>query len=274
MLSAKPIAECLVKAGFNVAVYDVLEAAMAAFRGKDVIACTSCADVAGRSDIVISLVRDGSETEEVIFGTHRILEALRPGTIFVTGSTVGPALVRRIAKVLSARGCEMLDMPFTGGYVAAYEGRLSLMVGGAQETIDRASPVLRAFAHVITRAGDVGAGQTAKLAHQLIMSMNIMALLEGLSLGVAEGIQPEIIRQIIRDGIANSGVLQVWDEMGPRWKRFLDVNEPGGAVPIMKKDLHLALDLACELGVKLSLGAQASRIADEGIATGRDNPLL
>jgi 2-hydroxy-3-oxopropionate reductase len=135
-------------------------------------------------------------------------------------------------------------------------------------------PVFSSFAHVITRAGDIGAGQAAKLAHQLIMSVNVLGLLEGLSLGVAGGVQPDVLKQIIRDGIANSNVLAMWEDMGPRWKNMLGPSAPGSELPNLRKDLHTALELARELGVKLPVGTQVSQVADAGIATGRDNPLL
>jgi len=148
------------------------------------------------------------------------------------------------------------------------------MVGGDEAVLARAMPVFSSFAHVITRAGGIGAGQAAKLAHQLIMSVNVLGLLEGLSLGVAGGVQPDVLKQIIRDGIANSSVLALWNDMGPRWKKMLEASAPGSELPNMRKDLHTALELARELGVKLPVGTQVSQVADAGIATGRDNPLL
>jgi 3-hydroxyisobutyrate dehydrogenase-like beta-hydroxyacid dehydrogenase len=106
------------------------------------------------------------------------------------------------------------------------------------------------------------------------MSVNVLGLLEGLSLGVAGGVQPEVMKQIIRDGIANSGVLALWNDMGPRWKKMLAASEPGGDLPNMRKDLHTALALARELGIELPVGTQVSQVADAGIATGHGNPLL
>jgi 2-hydroxy-3-oxopropionate reductase len=210
----------------------------------------------------------------VVFGADGIMRSVRPGAIFATGSTLGPAPVVKIAAALAEKGCATIDMAITGGYLAASEGKLSLMTGGAEDILARALPVFSAFAHIITRAGDVGAGQTAKVAHQLIMGVNILALLEGLSLGVAGGVRPEILKQIIKDGIANSTVLAVWDDLGPRWKSMLVPGAPGSALPNLRKDLHTALELARELGVELPVGTQASLIADAGRATGHDNPLL
>jgi len=270
----KPIAERLVKAGFRVAVHDVRDEPVAELKNAGATACASSAEVAGRSDIIISLVLDRAQTHDVVFGEKGVIQTIRPGTLFATGSTLGPAPVRSIAAALAAKGCMTLDMPITGGYPAAYEGKLVLMIGGAQDALERALPVFRAFANNILRVGDIGAGQVAKLAHQLVMSVNVIALLEGLSLGVAGGVEPAILKQIFRDGLANSGVLQVWDGLGPRWKNMLKPAPPGAALPNLRKDLHSALELAHELGVVSYLGTQASLIADAGVATGHDNPSL
>ena len=270
----KPIAQRLLKAGFTVAVFDVRPEPVAELKQAGATACVSSADVAGRSEIIISLVHDGAQTDDVVFGAKGVSGALKPGTIFATGSTLGPEPVQKIATALAARGCPMLDMPITGGYLAAYEGKLVLMVGGDETTLARALPVFYAFAHIITRAGDVGAGQVAKLAHQLVMGMNVLALLEGLALGKAGGVEPAIMKQILKDGLANSTVLQIWDDLGPRWKSMLKPAAPGAEVPNLRKDLHTVLELARELGVDLKLGTEASRIADAGVATGHDNPSL
>src|SRR3990172_2373993 len=270
----KPIAERLVKAGFRVAVHDVRDEPVAELKNAGATACASSAEVAGRSDIIISLVLDRAQTNEVVFGEKGVIQTVRPGTIFATGSTLGPAPVRSIAAALAAQECATLDMPITGGYLAAYEGKLVLMIGGAQDTLARALPVFRAFAHNILRVGDIGAGQVAKRAHQLVMSVNVIALLEGLSLGAAGGVEPAILKQVLKDGLANSGVLQVWDGLGPRYKSMLKPAPPGASLPNLRKDLHSALELAHELGVTSYLGTQASLIADAGIATGHDNPLL
>ena len=270
----RPIALRLVEAGFKVAVYDVRSEPVAELKAAGATACTSSADVAGRSDIIISLVHDAAQTDDVVFGANGILGALRPGAIFATGSTLGPEPVQKIAAALSVQGCATLDMPITGGYIAAYEGKLVLMVGGDETILARALPAFYSFAHIITRAGDVGAGQTAKLAHQLVMGMNVLALLEGMAFGKAGGVEPAVLKQILKDGLANSTVLQVWDDLGPRWKSMMKPAVPGAEVPNLRKDLHTVLELARDLGVELPFGKEASRIADSGVATGHDDSLL
>ena len=270
----KPIVECLVRGGFSVAAYDVRADALNELPSRNITVCESCADVASRADLVISLVRDGLETLDVVSGAKGIAESIRSGSIFAIGSTVAPSLMKEVAKRLAAKGCETLDIPITGGVIAAREGKLVLMVGGPQATLERALPAFRTFASIVTRTGELGTGQTAKIAHQLVMGINIMALLEGLSLAAAGGVEPAIMKQIIGDGIANSGVLRLWNEFGQRWKWMFQPQAPGSDIPILRKDQHLGLELARELGVPLYLATQASLIADAGVATGHDNPAL
>ena len=270
----RPVAERLVKAGHDVSVYDVLSAPVEALRGLGARACGTPAEVARHSRCIISLVSNEAQTDDIVSGAGGILETLQPDSIFVTGSTLGPAPVQRIAAVLADKGCAMLDAPISGGYIAAREGTLSLMVGGSAETLEHARPLLREFARDITHTGDIGSGQTAKLAHQLVFSLNVVALLEGLALGAAGGVAPEAMKQVLKQGLANSTVLQVWNELGPRWKGMLEAAPPGAPLPNMRKDLHLALELAHELGLDLPLGTEGSRVADAGIAAGHGDPRL
>jgi len=268
-----PIAERLGAAGRPVAVHDLRSEPVAQLREAGATACASAAEVAEKSELVISLVLDRAQTEAVVSGPAGVIHTIRPGTIFATGSTLGPAAVRCIASVLAPKACPVLDMPISGGYLGARQGTLSLMIGSAPEVLECALPALRTFAQVITRAGDVGAGQVAKLAHQLVLTVNVMALLEGLALGKAGGVEPAILKQIFKDGLANSAALQAWDEFGLRWKGMLAATPPNVTPPNLRKDLHSALELAHELGVNLYVGAQASLIADAGVATGHNDPL-
>jgi 2-hydroxy-3-oxopropionate reductase len=270
----RPVAERLVAKGFDVVVYDVRDEPMAALKRAGATACASPAEVAQRSEFILSLVSDAVQTEDVVFGESGILNTLREQAVFVIGSTLGPGPVQKVAQALAERDAETLDAPISGGYLAAQDGTLSMMIGGKKSVLDRALPMLEAIARTITRAGDVGAGQAAKLAHQLVFSLNVMALLEGLTLGAAAGVEPSVMKDILREGIANSAVLGLWSDLGPRWKGMLKATTPGVTPPNMRKDLHLVLELAHELGVPLYLGTQASLIADSGVAAGREDPLL
>ena len=270
----RPVAERLIKAGYRTAVYDVRGQPVQELAALGARACASPAAVARDSDLIISLVSDAAQTDAIVSGAGGILETLRPGTIFATGSTLGPAPVQRIAQQIAARGGHTLDIPISGGIIAAREGTLSLMAGGDAAVLERARPVFNAFARDITHTGGIGSGQAAKLAHQLVFSVNVMALLEGLALGKAGGVAPEVMKQVLQQGLANSTVLQVWHDLGPRWKGMLQATEPGASLPNMRKDLHLVLELAEALGMPLQIAEHASQVADSGTAIGHDDPLI
>ena len=273
----KPIAERLLQAGFHTAVHDVRVEPVVALKAAGARACASAREVAEHSDLIIGLVSDNPQTMDIISGAQGIIHGLRANAIFATGSTLGPEPVKAAARTLATKGCATIDMPITGGYLAASEGTLALMLGGDLAVIARATPAFQSFACTLTRAGDLGAGQAAKLAHQLIMSINIMGLLEGLSLGVKGGVAPDVLRQIIKDGLANSTVLNVWGDMGPRWKGMLkpaDRALPNAPLPNIRKDLHSALELAQALGLELPIGTLASQLADTGTAIGHADPRL
>jgi 2-hydroxy-3-oxopropionate reductase len=180
--------------------------------------------------------------------------------------------VQRVAATLAAHAVPVIDMPITGGFLAAVDGALTLMLGGDQAAIARATPAFQSFASTIIATGEVGSGQAAKLAHQLVMSINIMGLLEGLALGAKGGVDPAVMRDILRNGLADSTVLKVWPDMGPRWKGMLKSADPAAPLPNMRKDLHSALALAGELDLPLPLGALVSSVADSGAAIGHDDP--
>ena len=267
----EPIAGLFLKAGFATSVFDVRREPVDRLAQLGARRCASAAEVARHSDVIVSLVLDEAQTMDVVSG---LLGEIRPGTILAIGSTLGPEPVRSIAQALEPRHAHVLDIPISGGIVAAREGALSVMAGGEDAVVERALPVLKVFAREITRTGGVGSGQTAKLAHQLVFSVNVMALLEGLALGAAGGLEPAVLKEVLRKGLANSAVLQAWPDLGTRWKGMLAPSAPGAPPPNMRKDLHLVLQLAEELGVPLPIASQASRIADAGRATGHGDPLL
>jgi 2-hydroxy-3-oxopropionate reductase len=270
----EPIAGLLLKAGFATSVCDVRRDPLERLAKLGGRPCASAAEVARESDVIVSLVLDEAQTMDVVCGKSGLLNEMRPGAILAIGSTLGPDAVRRIAEALAAKRAHVLDIPISGGIVAAREGALSVMAGGEESVLERAMPVLKVFARDITRTGGVGSGQTAKLAHQLVFSVNVMALLEGLALGAAGGLEPGVLKEVLRKGLANSAVLQAWPDLGSRWKGMLAASAPGTPPPNMRKDLHLVLQLADELGVPLHIASQASRIADAGTATGHRDPRL
>jgi len=269
-----PIARRLIDAGCTTAVYDVRLDPVRELAALGANSCSSPADVARVCDLIISLVSDAEQTDAIVSGAGGILETLKPGTIFATGSTLGPAPVLRVAQQIAAKGGHTLDTPISGGIIAAREGMLSLMVGGDPELLASVMPVLKVFADNVTHTGEIGTGQVAKLAHQLVFSTNVLALLEGLALGEAGGVSPDVMKLVLKQGLANSSVLQIWHELGPRWKGMLEAKNVDEPLPNMRKDLHLVLDMAQKLGLELPLGINVSQVADSGKATGHKDPAL
>lgn len=270
----EPIAGLLLKAGFATSVCDVRRDPVERLAKLGGRPCASVAEVARHSEVIVSLVLDEAQTVDVVCGKSGLLGEIRPGAILAIGSTLGTQTVRRIAEALAPKQAHVLDIPISGGIVAAREGALSVMAGAEDAVLERAMPVLKVFARDITRTGGVGSGQTAKLAHQLVFSVNVMALLEGLALGAAGGLEPGVLKEVLRKGLANSAVLQAWPDLGSRWKGMLAASAPGTPPPNMRKDLHLVLQLAADLGVPLHIASLASRIADAGTATGHGDPRL
>ncbi len=270
----RPVSELLLGAGYRTAVYDVRREPVRELAALGAQACKAPVEVAEHSDLIVSLVSDAAQTDAIVSGTDGILDAFPRGGIFATGSTLGPEPVQRVAMQIAAKGGDTLDIPISGGILAAKEGALSLMVGGSERTLERAMPALRVFARDITHCGPVGSGQAAKLAHQLVFGVNVMALLEGLALAKAGGVDPEVMKTVLKQGLANSTVLQVWHDLGPRWKGMLQPAAPGAPLPNLRKDLHLVLEMAESLGLPLQVAQHASQVADSGTATGHDDPLI
>jgi len=263
-----PVAARLLAAGHATAVHDVRAEPMRELAAQGACAAATPAEAAREAEVIISLVADAGQTERIVSGPDGILQTLKPGAIFATGSTLGPAPVQHIAAQIADKGGHTLDIPISGGIIAARDGALSLMVGGEAAVLARARPVLEVFARDITHCGAVGSGQAAKLAHQLVFAVNVMALLEGLALGKAGGVAPEVMKAVLKQGLANSTVLQVWHELGPRWKGMLQETDPQAPLPNLRKDLHLVLELAESLGLTVPVALRASRVADSGKATG------
>jgi len=270
----KPMARNLVKAGFDVGVRDVREEPITELEAAGATPYGSASEVAARSEVVISMVLNLAQTEDVVFGNQGVMSGARPGTKLVIGSTIGPGPMRKIAQALMGSNVTLIDAAVANGYPAAEKGTLTIMVGGDSDVIEEVMPVLRAVGSTILRAGSIGAAQTAKLANNLTQAINIIALLEGLSLGVKGGVELGILKDILKKSSANSYVLQAWDKLGPRWKKRLEHRTPEEQVPNLCKDLRLAVEFARELRVPLPVGSLASAIWEGGLATGHDDPRI
>jgi 2-hydroxy-3-oxopropionate reductase len=257
-----PMAGQLIKAGHPLFVYT---------RGKtpDAIAassatqCASAKEVAERADIIILMVPDTPDVEAALFSDIGIAAGLSKGKTVVDMSSISPIATKTFAEKINALGCDYLDAPVSGGEVGAKNATLSIMVGGPQDTFERIKPLFELLGKNITLVGGNGDGQTAKVANQIIVALNIEAVAEALLFAARAGADPARVRQALMGGFAASKILEVHGER--MVKRTFD---PGFRIELHQKDLNLALSSARALGVALPNTATAQELFNSCVAHG------
>jgi 2-hydroxy-3-oxopropionate reductase len=257
-----PMAGHLLTAGHEVYLYDIKPLAKSLVT-QGGIPCLSCKDVALRADTIILMVPDTSNVADALFSEDGVAAGLSPGKIVVDMSSISPIETKEFAKKIEALGCEYLDAPVSGGEVGAKAGSLTIMVGGKQEIFDRVKPLFELMGKNITLVGGSGAGQTCKVANQIIVALNIEAVGEALLFASKAGADPARVREAIMGGFASSRVLEVHGER--MIKRTFD---PGFRIALHQKDLNLALPSARVLGVSLPNTATCQELLNACAAHG------
>jgi 3-hydroxyisobutyrate dehydrogenase-like beta-hydroxyacid dehydrogenase len=242
----------LIKAGYALTVWN-----RTASRAEELVAAgaklaKSPQEVAASSDFLLTMVSDPPALEEILWGPRGAMQALQRGSTYVDSSTISPALARKIADACAERAVRFLDAPVTGGDWGAKKGELIFMVGGDAVTLKDAEPVLSVMGKKLFHLGPHGAGQTIKLAMNLILALQVDALAEALALVTGAGLQGEKLVEVLQSSMARSGVLDV---KAPNLLKGEYV--PSFPLRLMHKDLGLALDLANQLGVALPATAAA-----------------
>jgi 3-hydroxyisobutyrate dehydrogenase len=207
---------------------------------------SSPADVAAKSDIIVTIVTDSPDVQKVVLGLGGVLEGVKSGSVVIDMSTISPSVTRDVAAALAEKGVEMLDAPVSGGDVGAKAGTLSIMVGDKPEVFERCLPVFQAMGKNIIHIGPIGAGQTTKLCNQIAVALNMLAGCEAIMLAAKSGIDPKKMLDAISAGAAGSWMLS---NLAPRI-----VNgdfAPGFMVKLAQKDLRLVLQTAEELELPL-----------------------
>jgi 2-hydroxy-3-oxopropionate reductase len=217
--------------------------------------CNTAAEVAGQAEVVFLMVPDTPHVDSVLFGADGVTEGLSSGKVVVDMSSISPMATKTFAKRINALGCDYLDAPVSGGELGAKNAALSIMVGGTQATFDRVKPLFELMGRNITLVGDNGDGQTAKVANQIIVALNIEAVGEALLFAAKAGADPARVREALMGGFASSKILEVHGERMIR--RTFD---PGFRIELHQKDLNLALSNARELGVALPNTATAQEL--------------
>lgn len=225
--------------------------------------CTNNKGVAERSDVIILMLPDTPQVQEVLFDKDGVLEGLTPCKIIVDMSSISPIATKEFAAKVRAKECEYLDAPVSGGEVGAKNATLSIMVGGKEETFNSVKSLFEVMGRNITLVGDVGDGQTAKVANQIIVALNIEAVSEALLFAAKAGADPAKVLQALMGGFASSKILEVHGER--MIKRTFD---PGFRIELHQKDLNLALSSAKALGVSLPNTATAQELFNSCAAHG------
>jgi 2-hydroxy-3-oxopropionate reductase len=259
----REMARHLVRAGHEVRAYDMKTEAVEELASEGALAAASVAAATDGAEVVITMLPDTPQVEEVVLGPGGLLQNPPAGRLLVDMSTIAPTATRRMAAQLAQAGIAMLDAPVSGGPTGAKAAKLSIMVGGSEDAVARARPVLEAMGTTIIHVGESGAGQTVKACNQLICAMNLQAICEAFALGRAAGLDLEKLREVLLGGAASSWMLQ---NLGPLM--LAKDASAGFRIDLKLKDLRLAGELAFELGVPLPGTALATSLYLEARAHG------
>jgi len=242
------MARNLLKAGFSLVVHNRSKGPVEELVKEGAEAASSPKEVAQRAEVIITMVPDSPDVEEVILGKEGVLEGAKAGSIVIDMSSISPLVSQKIAAEAAEKGVKMLDAPVSGGEAGAVKGTLAIMVGGEQEAFDRCQDIFKAMGKSVVRVGSVGAGGFTKLANQIIAAINLEAIGEAFVLGVKAGVDPQLIFQAIRGGLAGSNMME------SRVPTILERNfKPGFKLKLHLKDLNNALAAAKDLGVPLPI---------------------
>jgi 2-hydroxy-3-oxopropionate reductase len=263
-IMGRPMLRNLLKAGYTVIAYDrtgdKLDAAVAdgAQRGA------SIADVGARAPIVITMLPDGPEVEEVVLGAGGILSSAKAGSFIIDMSSISPMVSQKVATACAEKGVDCIDAPVSGGEPKAVDGTLAIMVGASEALFQKAEPILKCLGSSVTLTGPVGAGNTTKLANQIMVACNIAAMGEALTLATRCGLNPEVVMNAVKGGLAGSTVLNA---KGPMLiaRNF----KPGFRINLHQKDLRNALKTAEANSVCLPLTALVQQMISSLIADGK-----
>src|SRR5690349_19773089 len=261
-IMGRPMAGHLMAAGHKMALWgrnklpqDLLD--------KDAAVCASPKDVAQKSEIVFVMVSDTPDVEQVLFSENGVAKGLSPGKVVIDMSSISPIATKEFAKRIEALGCFYVDAPVSGGEVGAKAATLTFMVGAREEIFEKVKPLLQLMGKTITLIGGNGDGQTAKVANQIIVALNIEAVAEALLFASKAGADPSRVRQALMGGFASSKILEVHGE-----RMVQRTFAPGFRIELHQKDLNLALASARAIGVSLPNTATAQELFNSCAAHG------
>jgi 2-hydroxy-3-oxopropionate reductase len=254
-IMGKPMAANLIRAGHRLIVHDLNPVPVQALVALGATNGCSAAQVAKQCEIVVTMLPNSPEVKQVVLGPGGILEGARPGLILIDMSSIAPGVSQEVAAAAEAKGIKMLDAPVSGGEPKAKDATLSVMVGGDKATFESVVDVLKVMGKSVVWVGSIGSGNTAKLANQIVVALNIIAISEAFVLAAKAGVDPKVVYQAIRGGLAGSTVM---DAKAPLiFDRKFD---PGFRIELHLKDLLNALETAHHLGVPVPFSSLATEV--------------
>jgi 3-hydroxyisobutyrate dehydrogenase len=257
-----PMARNLVKAGLLIKGFDLSATALEAFATAGGTPCASAADTLEGADVVVTMLPAGKHVKALWLSDSGLLHRLRPGTLLIDSSTIAATAAREVASAAAVMGIDMIDAPVSGGTAAADAGTLTFMVGGTPEQLERARPVLEHMGKRVLHAGAIGAGQVAKACNNMLLGIIMAGSSEALQLGIAHGLDPKVLSDIINVSTGANWVLSNYNpcpgtlDTAPSARGYTG----GFATDLMLKDLGLAVEAATDAGAIVPLGSSARNL--------------
>jgi 2-hydroxy-3-oxopropionate reductase len=225
--------------------------------------CGSPSEVARRAEIIITMLPDTPDVERVLFGENGVAAGLTPGKIVIDMSSIAPLATKSFAERIRKASCEYLDAPVSGGQIGAMNASLTIMIGGSETAFAKVKPIFELLGKNITLIGENGAGQTCKVANQIIVALTIEAVGEALLFASKSGADPARVRQALMGGFASSRVLEV------HGNRMIERTfDPGFRIQLHQKDLNLALADAQTLNMSIPNTATTQQLFNACVANG------
>ncbi len=259
-----PMAANLLRAGFELTVWNRTAAKCEPLVAAGARAAGSPREVAAASEVTLSCVTNSGDVEEVALGADGVIEGAAPGSVYVDCSTISPETARNVSRRLAERQVAMLDAPVSGGDVGAKAGTLAIMAGGEADVFERCRPVLQAMGKTVVHVGSSGAGQVVKACNQVAGGLNLLAMAEAITLARQAGVDPAKMLEVVSAGAAGSWMLS---NLGPRALR--GDFAPGFMVELMQKDLRLVLETAAQTHTALPGTALVNQLFTAIEAEGR-----
>lgn len=250
-IMGKPMARNLLKGGHELVVFDINQANVDALVSSGAKAAESAGDVARRCGLIITMLPNSPHVKTVVLEKGGVLEGAAPGSILIDMSSIAPLASQEIGKACEKKGVRMIDAPVSGGEPKAIDGTLSIMVGGDKAVYEQVYDILKTMGASVVYCGNIGAGNTTKLANQVIVALNIAAVSEAFVLAKKAGVDPKFVFEAIKGGLAGSTV------MNAKIPMILEGNyKPGFKIDLHIKDLNNALETGHNVGAPLPLTAE------------------